>query len=167
MLLVVWCSATGGTRQLVEALVEGAERGAREAGANSLPVRALPAERAGIDDVLAARGFVFATPECLGAMAGLLKDFFDRTYYGALDRVNGSPYATLVCAGSDGEGAVRQIDRIATGWRLRRAAPSMIVRTHAQTPEAILAPKRIAPVDLERAAELGEGLAAGITLGVI
>lgn len=167
MLLVVWCSNTGGTRQLVEALVDGAERGARESGGRPPAVRALPAADARVDDVLAARGFVFATPECLAAMAGSMKDFFDRTYYGALERINGMPYATVVCAGSDGEGATRQIDRIATGWRLRRAAPALIVRTHAQTPEAILAPKVIAADDLARAAELGEGLAAGIALGVL
>ena len=167
MLLVVWCSNTGGTSQLVEALVDGAARGAREAGGRPPAVRALPARDAAVDDVLAARGFVFATPECLGAMAGLMKDFFDRTYYGALDRINGMPYATIVCAGSDGEGATRQIERIATGWRLRRAAPALIVRTHAQTPEAIRAPKVLRAEDLARAAELGEGLAAGIALGVL
>ncbi len=50
----------------------------------------------------------------------MLKDFFDRCYYPALGPSNGRPYACLVCAGSDGSGAVRQIERIATGWRLKR-----------------------------------------------
>ena len=76
-------------------------------------------------------------------MAGRMKDFFDRCYYPALDRINGRPYATLVCAGSDGENAARQIARIATGWRLRPVADPLIVCTHAQTPEAILAAKII------------------------
>jgi hypothetical protein len=52
-------------------------------------------------------------------MAGIMKDFFDRTYYPVLDRINGRPYAVLICAGSDGQNAARQIERIATGWRLR------------------------------------------------
>lgn len=99
-------------------------------------------------------------------MAGMLKDFFDRTYYAALDRVNGRPYATLVCAGSDGAGAARQIERIATGWRLKPVAPPLIVCTHAQTPSAILAPKIIATDELARCAELGSALAAGLALGV-
>jgi hypothetical protein len=42
----------------------------------------------------------------------------------------------------------------------------LIVCTHAQTPEAILAPKRIPPEDLERAAEVGGGLAAGLSMGL-
>jgi len=152
---------TGGARQMAQAAADAAR------GEAAVEVRLLHAPEAQAEDVLAADGYLFATPENLATMAGLMKDFFDRVYYAALDRINGTPYATVVCAGSDGEGATRQIDRIATGWRLRRAAPALIVRTHAQTPEAILAPKVIASDDLARAAELGEGLAAGIALGVL
>jgi multimeric flavodoxin WrbA len=113
-----------------------------------------------------ADGYVFATPENLAAMAGLMKDFFDRSYYPALDRINGRPYATLVCAGSDGDNAARQIARIATGWRLRAVADPLIVCTHAQTPEAILAPKVIGADDLARCEEVGATLAAGIMMGI-
>jgi hypothetical protein len=80
--------------------------------------------------------------------------------------VNGRPYATLICAGSDGQNAARQIDRIATGWRLRAVAPALIVCTHAQTPEAILRPKVIEADDLARCREIGAALAAGLALGV-
>ena len=116
--------------------------------------------------VLAADGYVFATPENLASMAGLMKDFFDRCYYAALERIEGRPYASLICAGSDGSGAARQIERIATGWRLKAAAPALIVCTHAQTPEAILAPKQIGEAELQRCHDLGAALAAGLALGV-
>jgi multimeric flavodoxin WrbA len=99
-------------------------------------------------------------------MAGLMKDFFDRVYYPVLGRLNGRPYAVMVCAGSDGSGAVRQVERIATGLRLKAVVPPLIVITHAQTPEAILAPKTIGPEDLARCAEIGAGLAAGLAAGV-
>jgi hypothetical protein len=95
-----------------------------------------------------------------------MKDFFDSTYYPVLDRINGRPYATLVCAGSDGQNAVRQIVRIATGWRLRQIAEPLIVCTHAQTPEAILAPKHIARAERDRCAELGAAMAAGLAAGI-
>ena len=159
-LLIVYHSATGGTRQMAEA----AARGARvEAG-----VRVLlkPAPEANGDDVLAADGYLFATPENLASMAGVMKDFFDRTYYAALDRVNARPYASLICAGSDGAGAARQIARIATGWRLKAVAEPLIVCTYAQTPQAILAPKTIGAEDLARCEEAGAALAAGLALGV-
>lgn len=160
ILLIVYHSMTGGTRQMAEAVQAGA---AAEGG---LTVRLLHAAQAGPTDVLAADGLVFATPENLAAISGPLKDFFDRSYYAALDRLNGRPYACLVCAGSDGHNAVRQIERIATGWRLKPVAEALIVNTHAQTPEAILAPKVIGEEDLARCHALGESLAAGLALGV-
>ena len=159
-LLVVYHTMTGGTEQMAQAAAEGARE---EPGVR---VRLLRAPEALPDDVLGADGYVFATPENLAAMAGLMKDFFDRCYYAALDRVNGRPYATLVCAGSDGQNAVRQIDRIATGWRLRSVAPALIVCTHAQTPEAIARPNTIGAEDLAQCRDLGAALAAGLALGV-
>ena len=76
-------------------------------------------------------------------MSGMMKDFFDRTYYPVLDRIVGRPYATLICAGSDGENAARQIQRIATGWRLKTIAEPVIVCTYAQTPAEISRQKQI------------------------
>lgn len=159
-MLIVYHSMTGGTRQMAMAAADGAM--------SELGIRLLMkhARDTHTEDLLSADGFLFATPENLGSMSGLLKDFFDRTYYGALDRINGRPYATLICAGSDGHGAARQIERIATGWRLRSVAEPLIVCTHAQTPEAILDPKQIPAVDLARCAELGTALAYGLALGV-
>ncbi|OUL98952.1 flavodoxin family protein [Variovorax sp. JS1663] len=159
-LLIVYHSMTGGTRQMVEAAHAGASPD------TGIEVRLLQAAQASAPDVLAADGYIFGTPENLASMSGQLKDFFDRSYYGALDQINGRPYATLICAGSDGQNAARQIERIATGWRLRRVAEPLIVCTHAQTPEAILAPKQIGDDDLARCRTLGEAMAAGLALGV-
>jgi len=72
----------------------------------------------------------------------------------------------MICAGSDGHGAARQLARIATGWRLRPVADPLIVLTHAQTPEAILAAKTIPPADLASCSNLGTALATGLALGV-
>jgi multimeric flavodoxin WrbA len=159
-LLIVFHSLTGGTRQMAEAAARGA---ATEPG---LRVRMLRAPEATPEDVLAAEGYIFATPENLAAMAGLMKDFFDRTYYPVLDRIAGRPYALLVCAGSDGRNAVRQVERIVTGWRLRAVAEPLIVCTRAQTPEAILAPKTIGAEDLDRCEEIGAALAGGMAMGM-
>ena len=160
-LLIVYHSLTGGTEQLVTAAASGARREAPD-----VDVRVLTAPQAGPEDVLAADAYVFATPENLAAIAGLMKDFFDRCYYPVLGRIEGRPYATLICAGSDGSNAARQIERICTGWRLKAAAPALIVCAHAQTPEDILAPKQIPVDELKRADELGAALAAGVAMGV-
>ncbi len=159
-LLIVFHSMTGGTRQMAEAAAQGA------AGEADVITRLLAASDAGSPDVLAADGYVFATPENLASMAGRMKDFFDRSYYPVLDRINGRPYATLICAGSDGQGTARQIARIATGWRLRQVADPLIICTHAQTPEAIMAPKRLSAADLDRCRDLGAAMAVGLAAGI-
>ncbi len=159
-LLIVWHSHTGGSQQMANAA-------AQAAGADGgVEVRLQHAAQTQPADVLAADGYLFVAPENLASLAGLMKDFFDRIYYPVLDRIDGRPYALLVCAGSDGAGAVRQVERIATGLRLKAVAPPLTVITHAQTPEAILAPKTIGAEDLARCAEIGAGLAAGLAAGV-
>lgn len=159
-LLIVYHTMTGGTEQMAQAAAHAATA---EGGVDVVLKRA---SAAGPEDVLGADGYIFATPENLAAVSGIMKDFFDRTYYPALDKINGRPYGILICAGSDGTNAVRQIARIATGWRLREVAEPIIVCTHAQTPDAILAPKTIAPEELKRCAELGQAFAAGLAMGV-
>jgi len=159
-LLIVWHSTTGGSRQMAEA----AAHAAAETG--EVTVHCQRAVDTGPDDLLGADGYLFIAPEHLGSLAGLMKDFFDRCYYPVLDRIQGRPWVAMVCAGSDGQGAARQMTRIATGWRLKPAAEPLIVCTHAQTPEAILAPKTIPPADLARCAELGAAMATGLAMGV-
>jgi multimeric flavodoxin WrbA len=159
-LLIVFHSLTGGTRQMAEAAADGAS------GLPEVAVRLRTAPDTEPADVIGADGYIFASPENLAAMAGRMKDFFDRTYYPALDRINGRPYATLICAGSDGENAVRQIARIATGWRLRPITAPLIICTHAQTPEAILAQKIIGPADLTACRDIGAALANGMAAGI-
>ena len=128
-LLVVYHSHTGATEQAARALASGA--GSEE----NVVVLVRHALEAGTDDVLTSDALVFATPENLGSMSGLLKDFFDRTYYPVFDRINGLPYAMLICA-------------------------------HAQTPEEILAPKRLLAEDIKKCQELGAAMAAAIRLGI-
>ncbi|MEP7350758.1 MAG: NAD(P)H-dependent oxidoreductase [Sphingorhabdus sp.] len=159
-LLIVWHSLTGGSEALARAALDGAN------GKDDVATRLLHADVAQTEDMCAADGYVFVFPENLAAIAGVMKAFFDRCYYPCLGAIEGRPYAIIVCAGSDGSNAVRQAERIATGWRLKKVADSMIICTHAQTPEAILAPKVIGDEDLGAAHDLGASLAAGLAMGI-
>jgi len=140
-----------------------ARAAAEGAGAAALLVAA---EDAVPEMLLAADGYLFCCPENLGSMTGMMKEMFDRAYYPVLGRIAGRPYATLIAAGSDGAGAQAQIDRIATGWRLRRVAEPLIANLAAQTPEAIAAPKQVPAKLLIHCREIGEALAEGLRLGV-
>lgn len=155
-LLVVWHSRTGTARAMADAAIENA-------GDTALM---LPAEAVQPADLIAAGGYLFICPENLATMSGMMKEMFDRCYYPVLGRIEGRPYATAIAAGSDGEGAGRQIDRIATGWRLKRVADHLIVNTAAQRPEEILADKIVARQELARCRDLGAGLAEGLRQGV-
>jgi multimeric flavodoxin WrbA len=159
-LLIVYHSMTGGTLQMAHAAATGARSEA------ALRVSLLRAAEARADDVLSADAYIFATPENLGGISGMMKDFFDRTYYAAFERLNGRAFLTLICAGSDGRNAAQQIDRIAGGWRLKRIADPYIVCTNAQTPEQILKPKRIEQEALSRCEELGKTMASGLAMGI-
>ena len=161
MLAIVWHSRTGASRALATAVAEGAA----EAGQLGDPVLIAAAD---VEPSLlfSADAYVFACPENLGVLSGTMKEMFDRCYYPLLGRVEGRPYATIIAAGSDGRGAQTQLDRIVTGWRLRRVAEPMIVNFAAQTPEAILEEKTVPPPALASARDLGQALCAGLIMGV-
>lgn len=157
-LLIVYHSRTGGSRQMAQAAADAARA--------EIETILTPADQAGPDDLLGADGYIFCAPENLAALSGVMKDFFDRCYYPVLGRIEGRAYAQMVCAGSDGENAVRQVARIAQGWRLKPVQEPIIICTHAQTPEAILAQKTLSDEQLGPCRDLGQALGAGLAMGM-
>ena len=156
VLAVIWHSRTGAARVMARAVADGAGDQAR----------LIPAGDVTPEDMLAAQGYVFVCPENLASMSGMMKEMFDRCYYPLLGRIEGRAYATAIAAGSDGSGAQAQIDRIVTGWRLKRVAESLIVNLGAQTPEQILAEKIVPAESLEKCKEIGAAFAEGLSLGI-
>ena len=143
-------------------MAEAAAIAARE----GVDTKLMVAKEAGPEHLLSADGYIFCAPENLAAIAGIMKDFFDRCFYPVLGKIEGRPYAQMVCAGSDGENAARQTARIAQGWRLREVQAPLIICTNAQTPEAILAEKTIPEEQLSLCRDLGAAMGAGISMGV-
>lgn len=155
-LLIAWHSRTGASRAMALAAAEGA-------GDNAL---ILPAQEVMPDHLLGCGAYLFVCPENLATMSGMMKEMFDRCYYAVLGQIEGRAYATAIAAGSDGEGAQRQIDRIAKGWRLRRVAEPLIVNCNAQTADAIVAEKSLDHEQLSACRDIGSGLAEGLVLGL-
>ena len=156
MLIIVWHSRTGAARAMAQAAYSGAE-----AAALLIPVAEVTSAQ-----LLGASAYFFICPENLGSMSGAMKEMFDCAYYPLLGRVEGRPYATAIAAGSDGRGAQAQIDRIATGWRLRRVAEPLIVNLQAQTPEAILSAKIVPAEALADCRNIAATLVEGLALGI-
>lgn len=119
------------------------------------------AQDATADDLLRCDALLVATSENFGSLAGMTKDFFERVFYPCEQRVEGKPYSVLVCAGSDGSGAMFQTDRIATGLRMRKVLPGL-VHVSGLTAQ----PQTLPPTVLARCAEIGATLAAGVVAGI-
>lgn len=160
-LLIVWHSRTNAARQMATAAADGALDIAKQLQlTDNFRLIMLAAREVSIDDLLTADAYLFAAPENLASVSGAMKEFFDSNYYQALDQLNGRPYGLIITAGSDGDGARRQVERICQGWRLQLIAPTIIVPMQAQTPAAILAPKTVPKSWLAQGHELGATLAA-------
>ena len=147
-LLIVFHSMTGGARQMADAAARGA------ATEPAIAVRRLEARDAGAADVLAADGYLFVTPENLAAMAGVMKDFFDRSYYPCLEKTDALPFACYIRAGQDGTGTRRAIESITTGLRWKAVQEPLVLRGAWQ--EGFVA----------QVEELGMVVAAGLEAGV-
>jgi len=156
MLTIIWHSRTGAAEAMALAAWNGA-------GASAQVIVAAAVSPA---DLQRAHGYLFVCPENLGSVSGAMKEMFDRCYYPLLGQIEGRAYASIIAAGSDGQGAQRQIDRIATGWRLRRVADPLVVIVGAQSAEAILAPKLLDPAQLTACQDLGATLGAGLEAGI-
>ncbi len=148
-LLIVYHTQTGNTGRLAEAVNEGAQQ-----EAESVSVRLKHAARADLDDLLWCDGIILGTPENFGYMSGMLKDFFDRTFYPAEPYELNRPYGLFVSAGNDGTGAVRECDRILKGYPMKKVMEPLIARGE------------ISDDHLVAAREFGQTLACGLSMGV-
>jgi NAD(P)H-dependent FMN reductase len=120
----------------------------------------LRAAEAGVADLLACDALLVATSENFGSLAGMVKDFLERVYYPCEGKVEGKAYSVVVCAGTDGAGAMFQTDRIATGLRLRKVHPGLVYKS-GLTAQA----HRVPDATLETCAEIGATPAAGLLPG--
>ncbi|MBD8528241.1 flavodoxin family protein [Pseudomarimonas arenosa] len=160
-LLIVWHSQTGACEQASACLADAARRARPE-----LDVQRLHADDCNAASVLSSQAIVVVAAENLAALSGRIKDFFDRSYYPLLNKTQGLPFASIICAGSDGDNAQAQLDRIALGLRWRRVAEPVRLMMQAQTEQAILAPKTLSEQQRALCQELGELLAEGLAMQI-
>ena len=147
-ILVIYHSQGGTMELMAHRLARGA---AKE---KNVAIMLKKAVDANLDDLLNCDGIAIGSPEYFGTMAGMIKDFFDRTYEAAQDKTIGLPYVVFVCAGNDGRGALSQIERIAAGYKWEK------VQEHIRV---VGSPTEQDLVGLE---ELGQTLAAGVEFGI-
>jgi len=147
-ILIVYHSQTGHTKQMADAVCDGAK------AIDGVEVLLKKASDATLDDLLACDGLAIGTPENFGYMSGMIKDFFDRTYGEAQDNVFRKPFVIFISAGNDGSGALRAIERIALGYKFKNVFTPVIARG------------KITEEILEQCRELGGTLAGGCAMGI-
>ena len=149
-ILVLYHSQSGHTQQMAESVARGA--GCIE----GVTVTFKRASEATLRDLLECDGLAIGSPEYFGYMAGMVKDFFDRTYDEARGRkeVFKKPYVVFVSAGNDGTGALNNIERICTGYQFKKVYDPVVVKGE------------IGRDILIRCGELGKTIAAGCKEGI-
>ena len=149
-ILVIYHSQGGNTRKLAKSVAAGA------AAIENVQVSLKRAGNATFDDLINCDGLAIGSPEYFGTMAGMIKDFFDRTYHRAVHspKIFKKPYALFISAGNDGRGARNQIERICLGYPFKKIAETLIVRGEPGQD------------DLSRCYELGQTIAAGCEAGI-
>jgi flavorubredoxin len=149
-LLIIGHVPSPNTQRLRDAVRDGA----KSLDADSISVRVQSPFETIADDIINADAVVLGTTENLGYMAGAMKDFFDRTYYGVLEEKQGMPYALYIRAGLDGTGTRRGVETIVTGLRWRAVNEPLILK--GDWDDGFI----------ERCRELGMLMAAGLEAGV-
>lgn len=147
-LLIVYHSQSGATL----ALAAAARRGALKE--TEVVVDWRRAWDAGIGDLRDSDGLLLAAAENSGSVSGAMKDFLDRTFYPAQPLQLNLPYGLIVSAGNDGRGARRQVQQILSGYPMKAVADPLICRGEPCTRT------------LQQCEELGQVLAAGMSLGI-
>ena len=136
-----------------ESLAREVLAGASDPSIKGVEVKMLKAKNANAEDLLWADVMALGTPENFGYMSGMTKDFFDRTFYEVEGKLSPLPYALFICAGNDGSGAIRSIERIANGYPFQKIQDPIICKGDQAAARA-------------QCKELGQMMAAGVEMGI-
>jgi multimeric flavodoxin WrbA len=149
-ILIIYHTQSSNTQKMAEAVAAGA------ASIKNTKVVLKKAKDATIEDLILCDGIIIGSPEYFGYMAGMIKDFFDRTYEAAKGKTKivKKPYTVFVSAGNDGRNARDQIERICLGYSFKKVYEPLILRG---LPEK---------EGLKKCREIGQTIAAGCDLGI-
>ena len=149
-ILVIYHSQAGHTQKMAQSVARGARC------IKGVTVVLKRAAEANLEDLLECDGLAIGSPEYFGYMAGMVKDFFDRTYNEARGgkEVFKKPYVLFISAGNDGTGALSNIERICTGYQFKKVYDPIVARGEIDR-ETIL-----------KCEELGKTIAAGCREGI-
>ncbi|MFC2014912.1 flavodoxin family protein [Chloroflexota bacterium] len=116
--LIIYHSLSGNTEKMANAVSEGAAK----AGATVILKKAPEADE---NDLIDCDSAVFGTANYFGYEAGMIKDFFDRTFYAAREKVAGKPCATFGSYGGGGDKAINSLNKLCETMGLKKITESV------------------------------------------
>ncbi|MBA3035785.1 MAG: flavodoxin family protein [Desulfobacterium sp.] len=149
-ILIIYHSQNGNTKMMAESVAKGA------ASVDNIVVNLKTAADTTLEDIRNCGGIVIGSPEYFGYMAGMIKDFFDRTYEFVKNNKKEfhRPYTVFISAGNDGRNALNQIERICLGFPFRKVYEPIISRGN------------ITKGILNKCFDMGQTIAAGCDFGI-
>lgn len=146
MLLIAYHSQSGASARLAMAAAAGAR------ACDDVTVHCGRCADLGSRDLLQADAVLLACAENNGRLNGGAKDFLDRIFYPSIAADRVLPYGLLISAGTDGQGAIADAQRIFKG----------IPFTQATEPQILYGLP--GPEELDAAREYGEAFATGVSM---
>ena len=119
--LIVYHTIGGNTEAAAKAVAEGVEA---VAGVAAIVKKA---EEADTNDLLSCDAFCVGSPDYFGYMAGMVKDFFDRTFYPTQGQVDDKPCGMFVTHGGGGK-AAESVEKICKSFRFKAVGDTVLVR---------------------------------------
>jgi len=116
--LIIYHSQSGNTEKMAKAVSEGAV----SSGATVSLKKAFDATA---DDMLDCDAVIMGTASYFGYEAGMIKDFFDRTFYTLREKVANKPYATFGSYGGGGDKAINSLNKLCDNLGLKKTAESV------------------------------------------
>lgn len=116
--LILYHSLSGNT----EAMAKAVQQGAAGAGASATLKKAADA---GADDLLNCDAVIMGTANYFSYEAGMMKDFFDRTFFALKGKVDNKPYAVFGSYGGGGEVAMQSLAKLCENLGLKKAADTV------------------------------------------
>lgn len=119
--LIVYHSLSGNTKKAAEIVAEGV---CSVAGAEAILKQA---SEAGENDLVSCDAIAIGSPDYFGYMAGMVKDFFDRTFYPTQGKVSNKPCGIFVTHGGGGE-AVQSVKDLCRSFKFRAVSEPVSVQ---------------------------------------
>ncbi len=118
--LIVYHTQGGNTEAAARFVAEGV----KSVGGVKPPVK--HAADADVDDLKSCDAVCCGTPDYFSYMAGMLKDFFDRTFYPTQGQVDGKPCGIFVTHGGGGK-ASESVEKICGSFKFKQIGETILV----------------------------------------